>query len=224
MNATAQPLSSFTAIEHGPVSHIQRENAAQAKSPIVFSNLFHLYSRKIYRTVFLITRNHEDAEDALQNAFLHAYLALDSFEGRATFYSWLTRIAINCALMILRKRRCRPEATFDPCSDSGEDLPPFEVKDPGLNPEEAYDLREQRMRIVRAIGRLNPPLRDALQMHLRRGASLKEIAQSLHISEGAVKSRLHRARARLATTHDLDLSFLRGESPVGGKRRGGGIS
>lgn len=202
MAATAQYLPFPIAIDRGTAScELQLECTAQAKSPAVFSQLFHLYSRQIYRTVFSITKNHEDAEDALQNAFLHAYLALETFEGRATFYSWLTRIAINCALMILRKRRCRPEASFDSSLEYGEDFFQFDVKDPGMNPEQICDLRERRVSMLNAIRNLNPPLRDAIQMHLMHGSSLKEIARSLHISEGAVKSRLHRARARLAKAH-----------------------
>jgi RNA polymerase sigma-70 factor (ECF subfamily) len=82
-----------------------------------------------------MTRNHEDTEDALQDTFLHAYLALDSFEGRSQFASWLTRIAINSALMVLRKRRRRAEVSFEPPTESNEPGPAIDVPDTALNPE-----------------------------------------------------------------------------------------
>src|SRR5665213_3446900 len=87
--------------------------AAQSGCRAAFNELWNLYSRRIYRTLLGITNNPQDAEDALQDAFLRAFLALESFEGRANFYTWLTRIAINSALGILRKRRCRPETSID---------------------------------------------------------------------------------------------------------------
>ena len=93
--------------------------AAKGGSSAAFEELQSRYSRRLFRRIQLITKNHEDAEDALQETFLHAYLALDSFEGRSQFASWLTRIAINSALMVLRRRRTRAEVPFEPPSDSG---------------------------------------------------------------------------------------------------------
>src|SRR5258708_206732 len=95
----------------------QLVSAAQAGSSSAFGELRDIYSPRVYRQLLTITKNREDAEDALQDAFLRAYLAIHAFEGRSTFYSWLTRIAINSALMILRKRRTRPEISFDHPND-----------------------------------------------------------------------------------------------------------
>ena len=100
---------------------VARDNvvsAAQKGRPTTFAELYAIYSRRLYRTIIAITRNPADAEDALQVTFLRAYLALDTFEGRSSVYSWLLRIAINSALMILRKRRARPEALLDPQPDA----------------------------------------------------------------------------------------------------------
>jgi RNA polymerase sigma-70 factor (ECF subfamily) len=172
--------------------------AAKEGSSDAFAEIQRLYSRQLYITIFRITRNREDAEDALQDTFLRAYLALSGFEGRSSVYSWLTRIAINSALMVLRKRRNRTEAPFDLSSEQETGSPQFEPKDPGLNPEQIYDQRQRCANIKRAIGRLHSSLRAPLQTRLMHGSSLEEIAQTLEISEPAAKARLHRARARLS--------------------------
>lgn len=178
--------------------------AAQAGSAAAFAELQNLHARHVYKSIVAITKNREDAEDALQDTFLRAYQALGHFEGRANFSSWLTRIGINSALMILRKRRTRPEVSTDSAFESGEDLPPFEVRDPGPNPEQIYDQRQRYGRVLHAIRQLEPGLRAAMQIRLTRGSSLKEIAQALQITEAAVKARLHRARTRLIATKALN--------------------
>jgi RNA polymerase sigma factor (sigma-70 family) len=103
--------------------------AAQMDSPIAFRNLYALYARRLYKSIFGITKNAQDAEDALQDTFLHAYLAIHTFEGKSSIYSWLTRIAINSALTILRRRRIRPEILFDPQPDPQLESQAFQVKD-----------------------------------------------------------------------------------------------
>jgi RNA polymerase sigma-70 factor, ECF subfamily len=173
--------------------------AAQAGSPTAFGELERRYSQQLFRTAFSITRNREDAEDALQDTLLRAYLALDSFEGRSSLYSWLTRIAINSALMTLRKRRARPEISVEP-SEAVDDGLPFEVKDPGLNPEQLYDQRQRRITMLRAIDKLEPKLRETIQIHVTQGCSMKEIARTLDVTVATVKARLHRARRRLDTS------------------------
>jgi RNA polymerase sigma-70 factor (ECF subfamily) len=174
-------------------------SAAQAGSTTAFAELREIYSVRVYRQLLAITKNREDAEDALQDAFLRAFLALHTFEERSSFYSWLSRIAINSALMILRKRRVRPEVSFDRFSEMEEESPTFEVKDLGPDPEQICVHRQRCSRILRAIRKLQPRLRQVIEMQMRQNRSVKEIAQALEISEAAVKSRLFRARARLAS-------------------------
>jgi RNA polymerase sigma-70 factor, ECF subfamily len=111
---------------------------AQAGSSDSFAQLQCLYRRRLFNTIVAITKNREDAEDALQDTFLRAYLALRHFEGRSTVYSWLTRIAINSALMIIRRRRVRAEVFFDSPSDERDGNHPFDVKDTALNPEQMW--------------------------------------------------------------------------------------
>jgi RNA polymerase sigma-70 factor, ECF subfamily len=169
-----------------------------AGSHKAFAELHATYSRRLYKTIVAITRDSQDAEDALQDTFMRAHLAIDTFEGRSNIYSWLTRIAINSALMILRRKRARPEILFDPQPSASSDTAAFQVKDPALNPEEAYHQRERRTALLLAIRNLDPHLRRPLQMQMSKGASVREISRALNISKAAVKTRLHRARLRLS--------------------------
>jgi RNA polymerase sigma-70 factor, ECF subfamily len=177
----------------------QLVSAAQAGSPAAFEELRELYSRRVYRRAYAITKNREDAEDAMQDAFLRAYVALNRFEGRSSFSTWLTRIASNSALMILRKRRTRSEVSFEPFDESEDKNPGFEIEDGSPDPEQVCEQRQRCSRLRTAIRTLGPSLRAAIEFQLAHSCSVKEIAEALHISEAAVKARLFRARARLAT-------------------------
>jgi RNA polymerase sigma-70 factor, ECF subfamily len=149
-----------------------------------------------------LQRIQDDAEDVLQETFLRAYLARESFEGRSSIYSWLTRIAINSALMVLRKRRVRCEFLFDPQPDERGESISFEVRDSAPNPEELCVLHQHQLKTLHALRRLRPHLREPIQMQLTHGWSIREISRALDISEAAVKSRLYRARQRLSATHN----------------------
>lgn len=182
--------------------------AAKAGSTEAFAKLHDVYSRRLYKTILTITKNPEDAEDALQDALLRAYLGFRTFEGRSQVYSWLTRIAINSALMVLRRKRACPEILFDPQlfdPQLGDD--PGHVggvmRDRTPNPEEISRHRELRLQILFAIRRLRPTLRDPIRMQITEGLSVREIGLVLDLSEAAVKSRLHRARARLTDVLDF---------------------
>ena len=177
--------------------------ALQAGMPAAFAKLHETYSRRLYKTIIRIVKNPEDAEDVLQETFLRAHLKLRTFEGRSGIYSWLTRIAINTALMTLRRRRVRSEILLDSYSDFLGGGSSLEIKDSSLNPEQTYALRQQRVRILNAIGRLKPDLQTPIRMQMLFGSSLKEIGRALKISDAAVKARLHRARSRLSTARDV---------------------
>lgn len=178
--------------------------AIRAGSGSAFEKLQNLYSRRLYRKIFSITRNREDAEDALQETFLRAFLRIDSFEGKSQLITWLTRIAINSALMCLRKRRHRVEVSLQEQSESGEKTYSFDVRDTALNPEETCDLEQRFTRISGAIERLDPKLRSAVSIWMSTEGSMKEIARTLDVSIASVKARLHRARKRLAKLSNLD--------------------
>lgn len=172
--------------------------AAQTGSAAAFDELHRQYSPRLFRTILRMTRNREDAEDALQETFLHAYLALHKFEGRSSVYCWLTRIAINTALMVIRRRRCRPEAACAAIPDDADGYTPLEIKDTAYNPEQLCDLRQRSELLVQAVQRLEPALRGAIEIQLTGDHSLKEMAEIMDISVAAVKARLFRARARLS--------------------------
>ena len=175
--------------------------AARSGSSTAFAELREIYARRVYQKLLNITKNREDAEDALQDTFLRAYLALHTFEERSSFYTWITRIAINSALMILRRRRLRPEVSFDSPSETEEAISGFEFKDTGPSPEHICVHRQRYACMRRSIWNLQPRLRQVIEMQMMDDCSIREIAQALEISESAVKSRLSRARARLASAH-----------------------
>ena len=183
----------------------QLVSEAQAGSSDSFDQLQRLYRPKLYCTILAITKNREDAEDALQDTFLRAYIALRYFEGRSSVYSWLTRIAINSALMILRRRRVRAEVFFDSTSGEQDSSHLLQVKDAALNPEQVWAQQQQCTHVLSAIERLDPKLRAPVQVLLTRECSMNEIAQTLDITVAAVKARLHRARRRLTSTRLMRL-------------------
>ena len=200
MNCVGQGLLIENIDEIGTNRQDPLVRAVQAGVPGAFSQLYATYSRRLYSTIIAITKNAEDAQDALQETFLRVHLRLHAFEGRSSIYSWLSRIAMNSAFMILRKRRARPEVLFDPQPGSLCEAILLEPKDTALNPEEAYDLRQRQVKASRAIQRLDPTLLAPLRMQMKHGWSVREISQALEISEPAVKSRLYRARQRLSAT------------------------
>jgi RNA polymerase sigma-70 factor (ECF subfamily) len=128
-------------------------------------------------------------------------MALHTFEERSSFYTWVTRIAINSALMILRKRRLRPEVSFDSPSEREEEISGFEFRDTSPSPEHICAHRQSHACMLRSIWKLQPRLRQVIEMQMMDDRSIREIAQALEISQAAVKSRLSRARARLASAH-----------------------
>jgi RNA polymerase sigma-70 factor (ECF subfamily) len=164
-----------------------------------FVELRKRHSSKLIWTAYRITKNWEDAEDAAQDSFLKAYLHLHKFEGRSTFGSWLTRIAINSALMILRKRRSCEISMERTNSDSGASEQ-WELPDFKEDPELSY-LRTEREEILQsAILRLRPGLRRVVELQQSQDYSTKELAEILGISVPAAKSRLLRARLALRTS------------------------
>jgi RNA polymerase sigma-70 factor (ECF subfamily) len=214
MNGAEQTTSlNVNTKERAIDSHDKIVSAHRATSLETFEELHAIYSRRLYRTIIAITKNPDDAEDALQDTFLRVYLARETFEGRSSIYSWLTRIAINSALVILRKRRARAEVLFDPQPDDRGETIPFEVRDSAPNPEEAYDLHHRELKTLRALCCLDPRLRAPIRMQLMHGRSVREISRALNISEAAVKARLYRARQRLCARHNdharIDQTYCR---------------
>jgi RNA polymerase sigma-70 factor (ECF subfamily) len=156
---------------------------------------YRAHAQKLFCTVRRITRNHEDAEDAVQDAFLRAFLHLQSFDGRSTFSTWLTRIGINSALMILRKRRNSRELSVHGAGEDDETL--WEVPDSAPNPEIRCAERERERFLRDAIAGLRPRLRRTLEFHTLQDHSLRETAAQIGISVAAAKARFFHAKAAL---------------------------
>jgi RNA polymerase sigma-70 factor, ECF subfamily len=174
--------------------------AARAGSHAAFADLQRMYAPRLYKRILSITRNREDAEDALQDTFLHAYRGLPSFEARSQFSTWLTRIAINSALLMIRRRRTRPEIPLEFQSNRDDHFTIFDVQDSALDPEQLCDQKQRSQAILRSIKRLDPKLRTPIRIWMSREHSMKEIAESLGVSLAAVKARLHRARKSIGRT------------------------
>jgi RNA polymerase sigma-70 factor, ECF subfamily len=190
-----------TSTEFASTSVAQRDidllTQARAGSNAAFEEIQRFYSPRLYRRIHSITRNREDAEDALQDTFLHAFAALNSFQGKSQFSTWLTRIAINAALMTIRRRRSRPEVSFEQQSESGDDIASFDIVDVALNPEQFFLRKQQYCSMLRAIERLDPKSRSVVAFWVSKGCSMREAAHSLNLSLATVKSRVYRARKRL---------------------------
>jgi RNA polymerase sigma-70 factor, ECF subfamily len=161
-----------------------------------FSILLRRYEGKIFRLAMNITQNREDAEDVLQEAFLKAYEHLDQFQGNSRFYTWIVRIAVNQALMKLRKRRPNV-VSLDEDIETGEESMPREVEDWGPSPEDRYEQSELGGILNETISDLDPSFRIVFQLRDIEELSTEETADVLGLSVPAVKSRLLRARLKL---------------------------
>jgi len=170
--------------------------AAKLRDHSAFVELWTRHSNTAFKMAYRITGNRDDAEDAIQDAWMKAYTHLNTFDGRAKFSTWLTRIAMNSALMILRKRRAHPETSMD-WSVDGETWQHWEMADKRANIEEHYARKEAGRRLNRAIHRLRPALRSIIELQQTHDSSVKEIAEVAGISVAAAKSRLLRARTVL---------------------------
>jgi len=187
---------------------------AKAGDQNAFTELVNRYERKIYRLAKNITRNDEDAEDVLQDAFLKAYTHLDNFKGDSKFYTWIVRIAVNEALMRLRKRKTDRSVPLDEPVDLGEETVQREIAVWEDNPEQQYSQEEWRKILDEAVESLKPDFRTVFVLRDIEELSTEETAETLGISVPAVKSRL--LRARLALRERLTRQFKRkGENLLG---------
>jgi len=162
-----------------------------------FSTLLRRYEAKIFRLAMNITQNREDAEDVLQEAFFKAYEHLDQFQGNSKFYTWIVRIAVNQALMKLRKRKSDRSVSLDEQIDTGEDMVVREIATWDPDPEERYSQEELNTILAQAIEELAPIYRTVFTLRDVDGLSTEETAEALDLSVPAVKSRLLRARLQL---------------------------
>jgi RNA polymerase sigma-70 factor (ECF subfamily) len=171
--------------------------AAKAGDVSAFEQLVRRYDRNVFRIAQHITQNREDAEDVVQDAFLKAYGNLKNFQEQSKFYTWLVRIAVNEALMRLRRRRPERMVSLDEDVKTEEDSMPREVADWSPNPEQQYSQEELRDILQRTIQGLPSSFRTVFVLRDVEGLSTEETAEALGLSIPAVKSRLLRARLQL---------------------------
>lgn len=162
-----------------------------------FDELWARHGKKLFHVTHRITRNREDAEDAVQDCFLSALTHLEDFDGRSQFSTWLTRIAINAALMKIRRNRSMREVPIEERDDSGQEHVYDHIADPAPDPEHCYAITERKLKLGQAVRRLRPRIRAAVETRHLQDCSMKETAQLLGISQAAVKGRLFHAKVAL---------------------------
>jgi RNA polymerase sigma-70 factor (ECF subfamily) len=169
--------------------------SAREGSRTAFGELVRRHSHRVYGMSFKILKNREDAEDNLQNVFCKAYGKIRQFEGNSQFSTWLVRIAINEALMMLRKRR--PEAAAASADEEGTldgNETRAELRDMRADPERQYLTKELA---TKALEALHPTLKYTFILQKREGWTSRELAKAMEITPELVKSRIFRARVKL---------------------------
>jgi RNA polymerase sigma-70 factor (ECF subfamily) len=187
-------------------------NAARNGDIGAFEQLVRRYDRNVFRIAQHITQNREDAEDVVQDAFLKAFQNLGQFQGQSKFYTWLVRIAVNEALMRLRRRRPERMVSLDEDVKTEEDSMPREVADWSPNPEQLYSQAELKDILSKTIQGLPPGFRTVFVLRDVEALSTEETAEALNLSIPAVKSRLLRARLQLRDRLNKFFKRRNGES------------
>ena len=170
--------------------------AAKRGDPVAFENLCKQSASTVFRVARRMMRNNEDAEDVVQESFQQAFIHLKSFNGDSRFSTWLSRIAINAALMKLRKKRLR-DVSLDESPESEQRSSPIDVEDQSLNPEQLYAEKEHQRILSEAMKDLTPGMRKAIELRELEERSTEETARIMGISIGAVKARVFHGRRKL---------------------------
>jgi RNA polymerase sigma-70 factor (ECF subfamily) len=172
--------------------------AAKEGESRAFEELVERHQRQIYFAALRMTRNKEDAEDVVQRSLQKAFVHLNSFVGRSSFSTWLTRVAINEALMLIRKKKCGVrEVVIDDLNRDDQAATSLDFPDPTPDPEARYFQREWLQMLSSAIGELPPLMREVIQLRELEERSMEETAQILGISVNAAKGRVFHARRKL---------------------------
>jgi RNA polymerase sigma-70 factor (ECF subfamily) len=174
-----------------------RVAAAKNGNREAFEVLVARHERRILAVARRITRTREDAEDVTQQSFQKAFLHLHQFEGRSSFSTWLTRVAINEAQMLRRKSRGIHEVSIDDANENEDTAIALEVPDARPDPEANYSQREWAGMLSLAMSELTPGMRKAIQLRELDERSMEETAQIMGISVNAVKARVFQGRRKL---------------------------
>jgi RNA polymerase sigma-70 factor (ECF subfamily) len=169
---------------------------AKEGSLTAFGELVKRHERQMFRIAYSLLHNREDAEDAVQGAFLKAFQKLIQFQAKAKFSTWLGRITLNEALTKMRRDPVRRSSIGHEGQDEARSLPK-EIADWAPNPEMLYTVKELRNILETNLRRLNPNLRTVFLLHDVNGLSLEDTAETLGLTVSAVKTRSWRARLQL---------------------------
>jgi RNA polymerase sigma-70 factor (ECF subfamily) len=188
--------------------------AARGGDRQAFDRLAERHKQKIFLLAKRITRSREDAEEVVQDSFIQAFVHLDSFHGNSRFSTWLTRIAVNQALMMLRKKRQSREVSLDEPGGWGESPIFLKIPDRRATPEQDASRNELYEVVREAVAQLPPSMRDAVQLGELQELTAAEATQVLGLTVSAFKSRLYHARSRLRQA--LSPHFQRGRKSNAG--------
>lgn len=171
--------------------------AAKSGDQHAFIELCRRHGPYLKRRIGRIVRNLEDAEDVFQETLMSAFQHLAGFRAQSSFRTWIMRIATNTSLMLLRKRRRRPETAFSIMAGEGKEIEILQISDPMPNPEQFYSKRQARHRLNRAVDKLPAGFRLILEHHYQNEFKLVDAANAMGITVSAAKTRLFRARKTL---------------------------
>lgn len=183
--------------------------AAKRGDEVAFETLVKRHRQTIFLLALRYTRVREDAEDIVQQAFQKAFVHLQEFEGRSSFSTWSTSIAINQALMLLRRRRALREVPIDDYGSDEGTTPALEIADASPDPEASYLQRERTGILSAAIGQLRPGMRRAIELQELGELSIRETARYMGLSEAAVKARVFHARKKIGKALRCHMSSRR---------------
>jgi len=171
--------------------------AAKRGDSAAFEILCKQSANKVFHMARRMMRNNEDAEDVVQESFQQAFIHLKSFNGESRFSTWLSRIAINAALMKLRRKHRLWDVSLDESAETEEPSARIEVEDQGPNPEQLYAQQEQQRILSQAMNELTPGMRKAIELRELDERSTEETARIMGISVSAVKARVFHGRRKL---------------------------
>src|SRR6266478_3615601 len=186
--------------------------AAKSGDESAFEILVKRQERKVFRVALRYTRVREDAEDIVQETLQKAFVHLHKFEGKSSFSTWLTRIAINEALMSLRRRRALHEVPADDSSGDNETTPGLDLADASPDPEATYLQKEEARIVSAAIRHLRPGMRRAVELRELGDLSTQETAGLMGLSVAAIKGRVFHARKELGRALRYHAVSLEGRS------------
>jgi RNA polymerase sigma-70 factor (ECF subfamily) len=193
-NEEAAIASAYSLSDKGDMTLVA---AAKNENRQAFEVLVERHARRIFFAARRMTRTREDAEDVVQQSLQQAFVHLHQFEGESSFSTWLTRISINEALILLRKGRGLREMLVNDSTEGEEALFALEIPDSGPNPEDSYSLRERQRILISALNELPHGTRRAIQLRDLDERSSEETARIMGISVGAVKARVFHGRRKL---------------------------